>query len=96
MENKVKIKVLSSSPEYKVLSISGDAGDILQKHQVNYPALLLVRKGNIIYSENEKRRSLTSGECQNIPADIIHGVICIDKSELFVVLSNSAKMKFEK
>jgi len=96
MNNKVNISVLSASPDFKVLSISGKSGDALKKHQVNYNALLLVRSGNIIYSEDTRQQRLTAGECFNIPADTVHEVTCIEESNFFVVLPNQTKMRFEK
>lgn len=96
MNTKVNITVLSASPDFKVLSVSGKSGDALRKHQVNHNALLLVRKGNIIYAEATRQQRLTAGACFNIPADTIHEVTCVDESNFFVVLPNESKMKFEK
>ena len=96
MDNKVKITASSPSPEFKVLSISGMAGDILDKHKVNQNALLLVRNGKILYSEEDRKQELSAGESWSIPAEVLHKVTCIEPSEIFVVLSNSTKMKFEK
>lgn len=96
MENKVKITVAPNLSEFKVLNISGKKGDVLTKHQVNQNALLLVRNGKIIYSEQEMQQQLSAGECKDIPAKVIHEVACLEDSDFFVVLSNSTKMKFEK
>lgn len=96
MENKVNITILSSSPDFKVLSVSGKSGDVLTKHQVNFNALLLVQKGNIVYTEETRQQRLTAGACFNIPADTVHKVTCTEDSNFFVVLPNQSKMKFEK
>jgi len=96
MNNKVKISSSTPSPAFKVLNISGSAGDVLEKHKVNDSALLLVRSGKILYSEIDREQELNTGESWSIPADVFHKVSCIDDSEIFVVLSTSAKMKFEK
>lgn len=96
MNNKVKINASNPSPEFKVLSISGNAGDVLENHKVNDSALLLVRNGKILYSEKDREQELNAGESWSIPADVFHKVTCIDESEIFVVLSTSTKMRFEK
>ena len=96
MNTKVKINVSTPSPEFKVLNISGNAGDVLENHKVNNNALLLVRNGKILYSEKDREQELNAGESWSIPADVFHKVTCIDESEIFVVLSTSTKMRFEK
>ena len=96
MNNKVKISTSSPSSEFKVLSISGNVGDVLEKHKVNDNALLLVRSGKILYSEKDREQELNAGDSWSIPADVLHKVTCIDESEVFVVLSTSTKMRFEK
>lgn len=96
MNTNVKISSSNPSPEFKVLNISGNAGDVLENHKVNDSALLLVRNGKILYSEKNREQELNAGESWCIPADIFHKITCIDESEIFVVLSTSTKMKFEK
>jgi len=96
MDNKVDIQLINSSNAYKVLSITGNKGDALKKHKVDKSALLLVREGSVSYRENNKSHLLSSGECQLIPANVFHEVICIVRSKFFVVLSNETKMKFKK
>ena len=96
MNTKVKISASSPSPEFKVLNISGNAGDVLENHKVNDGALLLVRNGKIRYSEESREQELTAGESWSIPAYVFHKVTCIEKSEIFVVLSTATKMRFEK
>jgi len=96
MNNKVNISVLSASPDFKVLSVSGKTGDALKKHQVNFNALLLVRSGSIIYAEDTRQQRLIAGECFNIPADTVHEVTCTEASDFFVVLPVQSKMQFEK
>ena len=96
MENKVKIKILTTSPDFKVLDVSGNPGDVLKKHQVNINGLLLVREGNIIYSEDTRQLLLAAGDSVNIPANIVHEVTCKNTAKFFVVLPKQSKMKFEK
>jgi len=78
MNNKVKISASSPSSEFNVLSISGDAGDVLEKHKVNHNALLLVRNGKILYAEKDREQELSAGESWSIPADVFHKVVCIE------------------
>lgn len=96
MNNKVKITTSTPSSEFKVLNISGDAGDVLENHKVNQSALLLVRNGKILYSEQEKEHELIAGDSLNIPAEVFHKVACLEPSEIFVVLQTSTKMRFKK
>ncbi len=97
MKNKVNIKVVPSGDTFKVLSISGNNGDALTKHQVNQDALLLVKSGSLTYQEEEQNVLLTEGQCHPIPASVLHAVTCQSAAtEFFVVLPNQAKMKFKK
>ena len=96
MENKVNINVLKTASEFKVLDISGNPGDSLKNHKVDNSALLLVRAGSIIYKEAERMVVLSAGEACDIPANVFHKVTCTTKAKFFVVLSNQAKMTFEK
>jgi len=96
MDNKVKIKVLPTSDAFKLLDVSGNSGDVLNKHQVNIDALLLVKAGNIIYADDTGQQRLKAGEFMNIPPNVIHKVTCTDTANFFVVLPSFSKMKFEK
>ncbi len=96
MSNKVKIIVLKSSSNSKILSISGNPGDSLSEHKVDNHALLLMRTGNIIYKEEKRSQVLSAGEICDIPANIVHQITCSTNAAFFVVMPNSAKMKFEK
>jgi len=95
MENKVDIKIIASA-DFKVLDVSGNSGDVLKKHQVNINGLLLVREGNIIYSEDTRLMLLAAGDSVNIPANVIHEITCKNEAKFFVVLPKQSKMKFEK
>ena len=96
MKNKVHIKTVPSGDTFKVLSISGNSGDALAKHQVNRAALLLVQSGNLTYQEGNKAILLSEGQCHPIPANVLHAVTCRSaNTQFFVILSNQAKMKFE-
>lgn len=96
MENKVNIKVLTTSPDFKVLDVSGRSGDVLKKHQVNINGLLLVREGNIIYSEDTRLLLLAAGDSVDIPANVVHEITCKNEAKFFVVLPKKSQMRFEK
>ena len=96
MEKKVKIKLLPSSNAYKVLSITGETGDILKQHKVDIDALLLMKEGTITYEEATRKVNLSAGECLDIPANVFHEVTCEEDASFFVVLSTQAKMRFQK
>ncbi|MFK7979588.1 MAG: hypothetical protein AB8G86_06380 [Saprospiraceae bacterium] len=96
MKNKVNIKVVPSGATFKVLSISGNSGDALTKHQVNQAALLLVKSGNLTYQADNLEVLLSEGQCHPIPANVLHAVTCrAENTQFFVVLTNQAKMRFE-
>lgn len=96
MRNKVTVKIGLSTPDFKVLDISGEIGSELKKHKVNENALLIVRIGVIAYEEeNCSALILKEGTCHNIPSNVYHQVTCIEKANFFVVLTNHTKMKFE-
>ena len=88
MENKVNIKVILSSPDYKVLELSGDTGAVLKKHKVNQNALLLVREGTIAYIETSRKLEASAGGCVEIPKGIVHEVSCTMPSKFFVIIPN--------
>ncbi len=96
MKSSVNIQLLLSSPDFKVLSISGEAGDTLESHQVNENALLLVREGVVTYQQAEQSILLSEGEAHAIPADHYHSVRCQEASNIFVVIPKRATMKFER
>lgn len=96
MTNKINIKIGLSSEDVKVLNATGNAGDVLKKHKVNYNAVLLVREGKITYTESGRYLELAAGDCMTIPAEVYHEVICSTDAKFFVVLPNQAKMKFAK
>ncbi len=94
---KVKIKLVLTSPTYKVICVSGGPGDLLEKHKVDEAAMLLVKKGRMIYQEKgEAPITLSENEGQNIPAEIYHQLSCVDEAEAFVIIPLQAKMKFER
>ena len=96
MEKKVKIELQHSSDDFKVLNLKGQAGEVLKKHKVDHNALLLVGTGTIIYQEDgQAAKTLSEGNCQSIPANVFHEVICQDTAQCFVVLSNRAKLRFQ-
>lgn len=97
MTNKINIKIGLSSEEVKVLDATGNAGDVLKKHKVNHNAVLLVREGKIIYTEEGSRGlELAAGDCTTIPAEVYHEVDCSTDAKFFVVLPNQAKIRFAK
>lgn len=94
---KAKVSKVLSSPDYKVISVSGNAGDVLEKHKVNQPAILLVQKGTVIYQEEGALPvKLTSTEGHNIPPEVFHQVTCVDEAAIFVLIPLEAKMKFKR
>ncbi len=96
MKSSVNINAVLSTPDFKVISVSGAQGDTLEKHKVNENALLLVKEGSVIYKEGEQEILLHAGSGQSIPADVYHKVTCQEQAEVFVVIPLHAKMKFEK
>jgi len=92
---KVKIKHVLASKDYKVISVSGNAGDVLEKHKVNESGILLVKDGTVNYQEEGKAPiALSQGEGHQIPAEIYHKVTCVDQASIFVLIPIQAKMKF--
>ena len=97
MTNKINIKIGLSSKDAKVLDATGNAGDVLKKHKVNYNAVLFVREGKITYTEEDRRSlELAAGDCTIIPAEVYHEVECSTDAKFFVVLPNQAKIRFTK
>ncbi|MGK0364824.1 MAG: quercetin dioxygenase-like cupin family protein [Saprospiraceae bacterium] len=94
MTNKIKISVGLSSDDVKVLNATGNAGDVLKKHKVNYNAVLLVREGKILFTEEGRELELGAGDCTTITAEVYHEVNCLADAKFFLVLPNQAKMKF--
>jgi len=94
---KVNISPVITSHDYKVICVSGNHGDILERHKVNESGILLVKKGSIHYQEEGGPEiKLMEGEGQNIPAEIHHEVRCIEAAEVFVIIPQKAKMRFAK
>jgi len=93
---KVNVKAVLSSPDYKVITLSGDQGDTLEKHKVSEPGLLLVKRGSVTYTEGERHVVVSEGEAHSIPAEVFHEVRCNEVAEVFVVMSRGSKMKFER
>lgn len=93
---KANIKVAFTSPQFKVLLLSGKKGDTLKKHKVDEHALLLIKNGSLIYQEGEKHLTLSSGEAHQIPANKFHEVTCTESTEAFVIMTPQTKMRFEK
>lgn len=94
---KVKIKPVLASPEFKVLHISGEAGDVLERHKVTEPGLLLVKKGTISYQEEgQPEMQFSENEGHNIPPEIFHKVSCVNQAEIFVFIPQKATLRFKK
>ena len=93
MEQTVNIKALKSST-FKVISISGEAGDRLKKHRVNTNALLVLNRGSIIYREEDRQQQVSTGEILDIPAEVFHEVVCTEDTEFLVIMPQDTKMKF--
>lgn len=96
MTDKLIIKKLTTSSIFKVLNITGKAGNSLKKHKVDTNTLLLVNEGTIAYQYANQEQQLSAGECFDIPIDIFHEVTCTKDASFFVIMPNQATLKFEK
>ncbi len=94
MKNNIKAKAIFSSEDFKVINVSGESGDTLEKHKVNENGLLLVKKGSITYKEGDLQTIVSEGEGQHIPANVFHEVSCNEAAEVFVIIPQQSKMKF--
>jgi len=95
-KTKINITTALSSPDYKVLSLSGDEGAMLERHKVNENALLLVQTGSVTYKEAAKSIILSKGQVHQIPIGVFHELSCNEEATVFLVVPINAKMKFEK
>jgi len=93
---KVSIKPVITSDNYKVICVSGNAGDVLERHKVNESGILLVKDGTVNYQEEGKASiTLSQGEGHHIPAEVYHQVTCVNQASIFVMIPTQAKMKFK-
>lgn len=95
-KNRVNIKSVLSTPTVKVISVSGVSGDTLEKHKVSEPAVLLVKKGSVTYAEGAQKLLLSEGSGHSIPAEVYHQVTCNEPAEVFVVIPQQGKIKFDR
>ena len=83
-----KDKYVGALTEYgntKVIQIQLAAGNEIKEHRTNADALIVVRKGRVVFSFGEERAELTNGQLLHILPNEPHSLQAVEDVELLLI-----------
>ena len=82
LDNGVSRKVLAYENELMCVEVSFDTGGIGDPHSHPHVQASYVESGKFRVTVGNTTEILSKGDSFSVPADVIHGVICLEKGKL--------------
>lgn len=71
--------------ERSILSVSLQPGEEMKDHQTPLEALIVVRKGEVVFEAGDQRLILTSNDCLHIHPNEMHRVEAVTATEFLLI-----------
>lgn len=85
LNDKPTVAIIKKNDNIKYFAVALGKGAVLQKHKTDFPATLVVLKGEIDFQFADRNYHLKSFDSFEIPVEEIHEVVGLSDENLFTV-----------
>jgi quercetin dioxygenase-like cupin family protein len=94
MTNKIKFSLLVENTSSKILRATGKVDEGMETHYSDKDAYFWVQNGKVLFRIDDTKHHLRSQEGINIPANAAHSFTVLEESNVLLIMSPEAKIRF--